>query len=213
VLLLLAGPAWTSIPPCIVVVGVILFTLFGGLVVGGRRRGRDRSLPGPSDGSGSTAVQDRDETALRDRDDTAVRDLDEPPLPDIEVLPEVPETPAELFPPEAPPVPVEELSLGGALPPSADRTRNVLGVSVADLFGRGVTDEAWEGLEEALIGADVGVTATMEIVEELKRRSREEGVTTAGVLELLKQELRARARRRGSVAGPGGPTRGRRCGS
>jgi fused signal recognition particle receptor len=68
----------------------------------------------------------------------------------------------------------------------------VLGSSVADLFGRGITEEAWDGLEEALITADVGVTATMEIVEELKRRSREEGVTTAdGVLDLLKQELRA----------------------
>jgi fused signal recognition particle receptor len=181
-------------PTLLVVVGVILLTLFGGLFVGGRRRGRDRSLPGPSDGSGSTAVQDRDETALRDRDDTAVRDLDEPPLPDIEVLPEVPETPAELFPPEAPPVPVEEeLGLAERFRLRLTRTRNVLGVSFADLFGRGVTDEAWDGLEEALIAADVGVTATLEIVEELRRRSRDEGVTSAeGVLQLLKQELEAR---------------------
>jgi fused signal recognition particle receptor len=85
----------------------------------------------------------------------------------------------------------------------------VLGASVAELFGRGVTEEAWDGLEEALITADVGVAATMEIVEELKRRAREEGATTAdAVLDLLKQELRGalevsdRSLRRATDEGP-----------
>ena len=107
---------------------------------------------------------------------------------------EAPEAPpAE---PEAPPAPpeVEEappLTLGERFRVRLSRTRNVLGSSVAELFGRGVSDEAWEGLEEALIAADVGVTATMEIVEELQRRAREEGATTADeVVDLLKQELR-----------------------
>jgi fused signal recognition particle receptor len=165
-------------PTLIVIVGVLLLTLLGGLVVGGRRRGGgpdERTDRGPG---GSTALRERDE---------APPDLDE--LPDLEVLPEAPETAEELL---APPVPVEELTLAERFRRRLSRTRNVLGASVADLFGRGVTEEAWEGLEEALIGADVGVTATMEIVEELRRRSREEGATTGpAVLELLKQELRA----------------------
>jgi fused signal recognition particle receptor len=184
-------------PTLVVVIGVLLLTLLGGLVAGGRRLGRggrtdDR--PEPRTG-GSTALRERGE---------APPDLDQ--LPDLEVLPEVPETPEELL---APPVPVEELPLAERFRRRLSRTRNVLGASVAELFGRGVTEEAWEGLEEALIGADVGVTATMEIVEELRRRSREEGATTgSAVLELLKQELRAqlgsadRSLARATDAGP-----------
>jgi fused signal recognition particle receptor len=115
-----------------------------------------------------------------------------PPAPVAE--PEAPvAAPVEAEPATAPPV--EEappLSLGERFRTRLSRTRNVLGTSVADLFGRGVTDEAWEGLEEALIAADVGVQATMELVEELRRRAREEAVTDgAGVLALLKAELRA----------------------
>jgi fused signal recognition particle receptor len=181
-------------PTLVVIIGVLLLTLLGGLVAGGRRRGG-----GPDDraerGTGGT------DTALRERDE-APPDLEE--LPDLEVLPEAPETPEELLAP-----PVEELTLAERFRRRLSRTRNVLGASVADLFGRGVTEEAWEGLEEALIGADVGVTATMEIVEELRRRSREEGATTGpAVVELLKQELRAqlgsadRSLARASDAGP-----------
>jgi len=116
----------------------------------------------------------------------------------VDTLPTVPDTPADLVE-EAPPVaeppteapPVEEvLPLGERFRRRLSKTRNVLGASVLDLFGRGIDDDAWEGLEEALITADVGVTATMEIVEELKRRSREEGAATAeAVLTLLKEEL------------------------
>jgi fused signal recognition particle receptor len=87
---------------------------------------------------------------------------------------------------------VEELTLGERFKQRLTRTRNVLGATVAELFGAGVSDAAWEGLEEALIGADVGVEATVAIVEELRIRARAEGVTDArGVVELLKQELRA----------------------
>jgi fused signal recognition particle receptor len=165
-------------PTLVVIIGVLLLTLLGGLVTGGRRRGGGHDRGAEREGGGSTALKERDE---------APPDLEE--LPDLEVLPEVPETPEELL---APPVPVEELTLAERFRRRLSRTRNVLGASVAELFGRGVTEEAWDGLEEALIGADVGVTATMEIVEELRRRSREEGATTGpAVLELLKQELRA----------------------
>jgi fused signal recognition particle receptor len=165
-------------PTLVVIIGVLLLTLLGGLVTGGRRRGGGHDRGAGREGGASTALKERDE---------APPDLEE--LPDLEVLPEVPETPEELL---APPVPVEELTLAERFRRRLSRTRNVLGASVAELFGRGVTEEAWDGLEEALIGADVGVTATMEIVEELRRRSREEGATTGpAVLELLKQELRA----------------------
>jgi len=71
------------------------------------------------------------------------------------------------------------------------RTRNQLATAVVDLFGRGVSDAAWDGLEDALIAADVGVEASFAIVAELKRRARDEGATTAdAVIALLKDELR-----------------------
>jgi fused signal recognition particle receptor len=183
-------------PTLVVIIGVLLLTLLGGLVAGGRRRGgrSDEHDEGRSGGTG---------TALREREEAP------PDLREVEVLPEVPETPEDLLAPPEAPAPVEELTLAERFRRRLTRTRNVLGASVADLFGRGVTEEAWEGLEEVLIGADVGVTATMEIVEELRRRSREEGATTGpAVIELLKQELRAqlgsadRSLARAADAGP-----------
>ncbi len=167
-------------PLLFVAIALIVVVLGGGLVAFGRRRG------GPPD-AGDDGADDRGVDLLgRDAGDVATE----------ERLPEVPDTPESIAPPiEAPPIeapPVEEpLPLAERFRRRLTRTRNVLGASVADLFGRGVTDEAWEGLEEALIGADVGVAATLEIVAQLRQRSREEGATSAeAVLELLKQELR-----------------------
>lgn len=168
--------------PTVTAIGaaILLFLLVTGFVVTGRRGGGDA----PS--SGGTDVLDRpssDPSVETVEQDTSTDTAEVEP----EVVPPVPDTPEALVEPEAPPLPLSE-----RFKQRLTRTRNVLGSSVADLFGRGITDEAWEGLEEALITADVGVTATMEIVEELQRRSREEGITTAdGVLDLLKQELRA----------------------
>jgi fused signal recognition particle receptor len=163
----------------VVVLGVLLVAAVAGLLVRGR--------------SGTSAPPRRDE-----RSGTDTRTLELPveeqegtagtvtEAPEVEV----PDTPEALV--EAPPVPeAPPLTARERFRLRLTRTRNVLGSSVADLFGRGVTEEAWEGLEEALITADVGVTATMEIVEELRRRSREEGASSPeAVLALLKDELR-----------------------
>ncbi len=93
----------------------------------------------------------------------------------------------------APPAPeaVEELTLAERFKRRLSRTRNVIGTSVAELFGGGVTDEAWERLEETLIAADVGVETSLALVEEVRTRSKQEGVTDAqGIADLLKDELR-----------------------
>jgi fused signal recognition particle receptor len=163
----------------VVVLGVLVVATVAGLLVRGR--------------SGPSAPPRPDERPGDQRPGGARRTL-ELPVEDLEApeteTPTVPDTPEALV--EAPPVPeAPALTARERFRLRLTRTRNVLGSSVADLFGRGVTEEAWEGLEEALITADVGVTATLEIVEELKRRSREEGATTPdAVLELLKDELR-----------------------
>jgi fused signal recognition particle receptor len=70
------------------------------------------------------------------------------------------------------------------------RSRSSLGTSVTSIFRRGVTDDAWDDLEESLIAADVGVDATMEIVEGLRQRAKEEGIRTGDeALALLKEIL------------------------
>ncbi len=143
-------------------------------------------------GGGAVVARTRRRSGERE-DQDAASDVDAPDVGaptatvDDEALevPTVPDTPAELVEPEA-------IGLGERFRRRLARTRNVLGTSVVELFGGGVTEEAWEGLEEALITADVGVTATLEIVEDLRRRARETGANDgATVLELLKDELRA----------------------
>lgn len=65
------------------------------------------------------------------------------------------------------------------------RTREQIGDRIAELVGRGpdLGDEFWDGLEETLIGADVGATAAVEIVERLRTRSRREDLPDAASVE------------------------------
>jgi fused signal recognition particle receptor len=171
--------------PIVAVIGavVLVLGLVTGLLVRGRRGAPPTSSRDDRSTSGATDLLEEGQTPTPVDDELAAPHADVEVAPPEEVV--VPDTPAALLEPEV-------LPLGERFKRRLTRTRNVLGASVADLFGRGITEEAWEGLEEALITADVGVTASLEIVEELKRRSRDEGVTTAeGVLDLLKQELRA----------------------
>jgi fused signal recognition particle receptor len=188
------------------VLTVVVLAVLGaaGLVVGvrSRRSGpRDGDAPGDDDGSDgdgavglvepptTEAAPGRDE----ERGDAGVDTAASPTAPvpaDEEAAEPTPEPQAAPEPtpePEAAPVP-----LGERFRRRLSRTRNVLGASLSGLFGAGVTEEAWEELEEALITADVGVAATTEIVEELRRRRREGGTTDRpAVLALLKEELRA----------------------
>jgi fused signal recognition particle receptor len=55
-----------------------------------------------------------------------------------------------------------------------------------------VNEEFWTGLEETLIGADVGVETTVELVDKLRVRAEKEHVREAAqVEEMLKEELLA----------------------
>ena len=54
------------------------------------------------------------------------------------------------------------------------RTRDALNTPIEDILrGRVLDDAVLEELEEVLLGADVGVSATMEIIEHLRERGRE----------------------------------------
>ncbi|MEJ5255522.1 MAG: signal recognition particle-docking protein FtsY [Acidimicrobiales bacterium] len=74
------------------------------------------------------------------------------------------------------------------------KARGLLAGYVGSLVGRTKIDsETWEELEEALIRADVGVEATTELLDQLRARVKDEGVTDgAALLELLKDELKSR---------------------
>ncbi|MEY3019289.1 MAG: signal recognition particle-docking protein FtsY [Actinomycetota bacterium] len=84
------------------------------------------------------------------------------------------------------------------------RTRTAIAGALAEAFGRGLTDEAWERLEEALLGADVGIEATRALVDEVRERARREdardldavrSLLAAALVERLDGRERALARR------------------
>ena len=73
-----------------------------------------------------------------------------------------------------------------------DKTRSGLVGGLKRIFSStsAVDQEMFEALEESLIGADVGVETTLQIVEDMRNRAKEEGISDPGRLyEVLKQEL------------------------
>jgi fused signal recognition particle receptor len=74
------------------------------------------------------------------------------------------------------------------------KARGLLAGYVGSLVGRSTIDaETWEELEEALIRADVGVEPTTELLDHLRARVKDEGLTDGEqLLEALKDELKTR---------------------
>jgi fused signal recognition particle receptor len=70
----------------------------------------------------------------------------------------------------------------GRLRSSLGRTRNVIRLPLGRFDPR--DDESWEALEEALISADVGVAATDELVERLRKRRNVDDLERALVEEI-----------------------------
>ncbi|MEE6260921.1 signal recognition particle-docking protein FtsY [Plantactinospora sonchi] len=138
-----------------------------------------------------------------------------PPLPPIPPAPPVPPVPpsetaappaeAHAPPVEAPPVPPVEVLPAPPVrerpEPTAgrmirlrarlSRSQNVFGKGLLSLLARDHLDEeVWEEIEDSLIGADVGVEATREIVDRLRERVAVLGTRTATELRtLLADEL------------------------
>ena len=68
-----------------------------------------------------------------------------------------------------------------------ERTRRSFFGRMGELFrGSDVTDELWESLEEVLIGADTGVTTTMEVLDRVRAR---DPAHAEDVRTLLRDEL------------------------
>ncbi|MGH7961759.1 MAG: signal recognition particle receptor subunit alpha, partial [Candidatus Binatia bacterium] len=71
------------------------------------------------------------------------------------------------------------------------RLRRVLVTPLDQLFrGQPLSEEAFTALEEALLGADVGVQTTTDLINRLRERCRRERPTDADILKrYLKEEM------------------------
>jgi fused signal recognition particle receptor len=109
------------------------------------------------------------------------------PAGDDVVVP--PEAGIEVAPPE--PAGEEPPAVRPRLRDRLGKARALLAGYFGDLRGRTVIDdEVWEELEEALIRADVGVTVTAQLLDDLRRRAKEASATTPSeLLDLLKADL------------------------
>lgn len=100
---------------------------------------------------------------------------------------------------EQPPEPEAEAGKGffGRLRQSMAKTREALGAELqATVFGP-LTDETWERLEETLIYADVGATATATIVEKLESEAAAGGLAGGEELQQRLVDLLAETARTG----------------
>jgi fused signal recognition particle receptor len=91
----------------------------------------------------------------------------------------------------------DELLVDVGRPSFRDRlgkARSAMSGYLTSVLARGdVNAETWEELEEALIRADVGVNATMDIIESVRSTVDEVGVTDGqAVITILKDEMKSR---------------------
>jgi fused signal recognition particle receptor len=143
-----------------------------------RRRGRTSTPSAP----GTTTVEPRvgdDAETPRDTPTRTVEDADLPtgPVDTLEPAP-VLETP--------------ESTAGRLvrLRQRLARSQSPLGRGLLALLSRDVIDEdTWEEIEDLLITADVGVAPTQELVARLRTRVKVEGVSSASVQDILREEL------------------------
>ncbi|MFV0523657.1 MAG: signal recognition particle-docking protein FtsY [Acidimicrobiales bacterium] len=170
------------------VLGVAL--LVTGVYLSSRRRGRDLELePGPGESAGGTTTLERPDTA--------------PPVEEapVDTAPPVEEAPVDTAPPvEEAPVdtapPVEEApALDELVRPSfrerLSKARSAFTGYLGGLVGLSqVGEDEWEELEEALIRADVGVSTSMQLIEDVRQEAKSAGVDSGEqILDLLKARM------------------------
>jgi fused signal recognition particle receptor len=73
------------------------------------------------------------------------------------------------------------------------RARGTVSGYLSSIRSRGVDEETWEELEEALIRADVGVATTQALLDELRAEVKAKGITDSeALLEQLKGDIKVR---------------------
>ncbi len=174
----------------------VALAVLGALTLGGVGllvpRLRRRGAQPPADGPGTTGSQAPSGTTTLERPPAAggaPTATTAPPPADTELF--VPDTLPPII--EQPAIEKPEPSAGRLVRLRArlSRSQNVLGRGLLAVLSRDHLDEdAWEEIEDSLIGADVGVEATQVIVERLRERVRVLGSrSVAEVRTLLSEEL------------------------
>jgi len=175
-----------------IAIAVGLLVVFGALLVGlvRGRGGRTRKAP-PSGRTGGTDVLPGvgdDATPPRDAPKRSVEDAGS-----VDTLP-APGRPETLPEPEPTPTLERPASAQGRLTrlrARLSRSNSALGKGLLALLSRGRLDEAaWEEVEDTLIGSDLGVEATTELVDRLRTQVAVEGTTDeATVRGWLREDL------------------------
>ena len=82
---------------------------------------------------------------------------------------------------------------------AAQKTRRAWFGRITSMFrGQPLDEELWEGLEEALISSDIGVTTAMEFLENVREEARDASLDSADdVIALLKQKIAGALRKSG----------------
>jgi fused signal recognition particle receptor len=176
----------------IVVIAAVVVATVLGVVLARRRRSGDLEPPPetPSPRASVETPTKPEEPVLDEAEaDQALQDAVDEAVAPAEAEAVIAE--AEAIVAEAPPAPVP------VRPRFRDRltkARGLLSGYVGSLVGRDrIDDETWEELEEALIRADVGVQPTADLLDHLRRRVKEEGLSDGSeLLEALKAELKDR---------------------
>ncbi len=149
----------------------VLVGVVSGLVIGRRRRtAPPATRPAPAAPSGAPA--------------------DAEPAPPAETQPSAPQTPTGTATLERP-APVEGRMQ--RLRARLARSNSAVGRGLLDLLSRdALTDADWEGVEDLLLGADLGVAPSTELVERLRERVKvEKGHDRDSVRAMLHEELLA----------------------
>src|SRR5215472_16753221 len=156
----------------IIVALVVVAAIVGGGLYFLRPRGRAGGAPPPTPGEGGPGTG----TATAERTGTATAD---PTLPPLEPGPApVAEAP--------PPLAGRMVRLRGRLA----RSQSGFGAVLLGLLSRdSLDDREWEEIEDTLIGADIGVAPSRQIVEELQTQVKVEGARGGAVKALLRADL------------------------
>src|SRR5687767_9595989 len=173
----------------VLVLGLLLVVATLARVAVARRRHRGPELEPPSWDELDTEVEapELSPEQVAEIEEALAEAADEITVVDSPVLVvEAPPPPPE---PAAPPAPVK--------PRFRDRlgkARSLLAGYVGSVLSRSkIDDETWDELEEALIRADVGVATTTALLDGLRTRVKEEGLTESQALvDALKADLKAR---------------------
>jgi fused signal recognition particle receptor len=162
---------------------VLLLVSIGGVVVSRRRGGRGLELEPPTEADLSAEQVAAIEAALAEAAVEVAEEEPDLPVGAQAVL--VEEHPAPV--PAPPPAPIR--------PRFRDRlgkARSLLAGYLGSVLSRSSIDnDTWDDLEEALIRADVGVATTAALLDDLRRRVKEEGITSPEALvDALKADLK-----------------------